>query len=254
MTNKIFYLLIIQTLALSCAYHTASSSPDFSNDIAISASTPIQDPTPGYDSENIGDSNSSIKNDPILTPIGTVNADGSVIKSRSTMSLDLGTTFAQQAQDIGILIVNTAYTTVTIDNSHMIMPSAIKTVLSLGQIRLTELSDNNLAVCGKNGTTKCGHAVIRIYTLQTSNSTGPGMYNISAASSATISAGRIHMAAVGLNPSGATIIQSIRIPSNTHLLTLKDFQNPHYNIQVDFSNAVAGTYSATLIVEYMLML
>ena len=236
MTKKLLYLFIIQT-SLSCTFQIKPQSSTFEN----------------IDS-NSSSSSSSTKQDPVLAPIGAVNPDGSVVKSRSIMSLDLGTTFPQQAQDIGILIVNAAYTTVTIDNTQIIMPSAIKTVLSLGQLRLTELSDNNLAVCGQNGNTPCGHAVIRIYTLKTSNSTGPGMYNISAASSAPIKAGQIHLATVGLNPSGATIIQSIRIPSTTHVLRVTDFPNPIYNIQVDFSNAVAGTYSATLIVEYMLML
>ena len=122
-------------------------------------------------------------------------------------------------------------------------------VNNFGTLQLANLQDNQLKVCGTNGKTKCGTAMIRIYTTGTS---GAGLWNADDQYGAPITAGKSTLAPVGLNASGAAIVQQISIPANKHVLTLQDFASPKYAMEVDFTQAGTGTYSSTLVIEYAL--
>jgi hypothetical protein len=111
--------------------------------------------------------------------------------------------------------------------------------------------DNNLNVCGTNGHTHCGTALIRMYT---TGQPGAGLYNTTDQFGAPITAGPVTtLLPVGLGTSGAAVLQSISIPSHKHVVRLSDFSPaPNYAVQADFTDAGAGTYSTTLVVEYAL--
>ena len=44
----------------------------------------------------------------------------------------------------------------------------------------------------------------------------------------------------------------VNIANNKNTLQLADFPNPKYGVKVDFTDAGAGSYSSTLVVEYLL--
>lgn len=203
----------------------------------------------------------NVLNNP-LPEIGSSNADGSMIKFRSAMSLSFNglitkhsimtrnLEFSRTNSQIPISITNSASTAVTFDSSHFVIPTIGNTLLDLGTITLTELTDNNLAVCGTEKKTKCTTAVIRMYTVGVA---GAGVYNAEDGYGAPLNAGQTSYATVGLNLTGALNVQSVSIDKHKHILKLSDFTNPTYYIQADFSNAGAGNYSTTLIIEYALL-
>jgi hypothetical protein len=137
-----------------------------------------------------------------------------------------------------------------IDASALVAGAMTGSTLSLGKVTVSDLSDNALNICGSNGKTKCTKAIIRLYTtgsiagfVNTSDSTSYG----------------VPVFASGLNPTTALTLgspgvtaQQVSIASNTHVLKLSDFTAPTYDITSDFSNAGAGQYSMTLVVEYAL--
>ena len=193
----------------------------------------------------------------LLPRVGEVSEDGTIVKSRSVMTLYWGPD--QNKQIVGILanttnipisVVNAVSTAVTVDSSKFVMPPIKSEVLGLGKISLSALSDNNLAVCGANGKTQCTTAIIRMYTVGTA---GAGIYNAADGYGAPLSGGQVNpLEVIGLNLVGAGIMQSVTIAANKHVLKLSDFPNPAYVMQADLSNAGAGTYTTTLVVEYAL--
>jgi hypothetical protein len=137
----------------------------------------------------------------------------------------------------------------TLDNNSLIVPAISSQLLSFGSIKITDLLDNDLKVCGSNGKQKCGTALIRVYTTGVG---GAGLYNTLDGYGAPILAGQTQLSPVGLNVSGAAVMQTIAIPNNKNVLRYSDFVNPIYTVNIDFSNAGTGSYSTTLIVEYAL--
>lgn len=213
--------------------------------------------TPGPDpSEPTTETASSSPNLSTMMPaIGVTNPDGSVVKSRSAMNVSLGgilrssTKFTTSGQ-IPVSITNEASTITEFDTSQVVMPTITNSVLNLGSISLNQFSDNNLQVCGNAGTTQCSNAIIRIYTTGTE---GPGFYNTTGGYGAPITAGQSTMTTVGLGNTAAATLQTINISNTTHVLSLSSFNSPKYNLKADFTNAGAGTYTATLVIEYVLM-
>ncbi len=141
----------------------------------------------------------------------------------------------------------------TLDSHEWSVPTIQNAIVDFGFLAIGSLTDNNLHVCGPNGHSPCGTAVIRTYTTGTS---GPGIWNgvdnygapITAALAGTPPIGN-----VGLDVAGAVVLQSVAIPPSKHILTLSDFApTPRYNYKADFTNAGAGTYSTTIVVEYVL--
>ena len=95
--------------------------------------------------------------------------------------------------------------------------------------------------------------MIRTYT---TGRAGPGVWNDEDAYGAPIAASMdptLPGGTVGLDPAGAYVLQSIAIPPSKHTIKLSDFTPaPRYNYKADFTEAGAGTYSTTLVVEYVL--
>ncbi|MEI6791192.1 MAG: hypothetical protein WCK42_08435, partial [Myxococcaceae bacterium] len=156
------------------------------------------------------------------------------------------------SSSIPISVTNAASTSAAFSTTNFVVPSITSTVLSFGSISMTQLSDNNLAVCGSNGRTQCTGAQIRMYTTGVA---GAGVYNASGGYGAPLSAGQnTTLTTVGLNSANAASLQTATIASTIHVLGLSAFSTPSYNVQADFSNAGTGSYSTTLVIEYVLTL
>lgn len=122
--------------------------------------------------------------------------------------------------------------------------------VSFGSLNITALSDNNLKICG-TGNQKCTSAALRVYT---TGQAGAGFWNSVDSYGAPITAyvGTNTPGTVGLNSANATYVETVTIGSTKNVVTLSDFSPaPNINIVGDFSNAGAGTYSATINVEFV---
>lgn len=179
-----------------------------------------------------------------------------VIKARATMavSTELGQRYSAFGTGSGNQPVNVTLapnTKFTLDNSKFVIPTMSNASLSFGSLSITNLLDNNLNTCGAAGNQKCNTALLRIYTTGVA---GAGLWNIAdgygAPMAATLTGTPL---SVGLNPSGAAMMQTFTIPTTKHVLKLTDFSTPpKYNIHFDFSDAGAGSFTTTIVVEYAL--
>ncbi len=154
----------------------------------------------------------------------------------------------------GVTIVNATAVSFELDKTGFVVPAVSNAVLDFGNLAISKLQDNNLKVCGSNGKTKCTKAFLRIYTTGVA---GAGIYNsddqYGAPLSAQLSGSAVQT--VGLDPAGAVVMQTYTIPSNKKVLRLSDFSPvPRYNVKSDFTDAGAGDYSTTIVVEYGLSL
>lgn len=154
---------------------------------------------------------------------------------------------------IPISVINAPNSEMTINTSKFTVPTITNAPLSFGELSISGLMDNNLNVCGKDGKTKCTTAVIRIYTV------GPnaGFYNSDIADSRDITANLSTSKPlnVGVGVGGAAVVQTIPIGASKHVFRLSDFvTTPAYKINSDFTEAGAGTYATTLVIEYGLSL
>jgi hypothetical protein len=151
-----------------------------------------------------------------------------------------------------VTVQNSASTSFALDNASWTTPSITNTVLSFGSLAVGSLMDNDLKNCGDKGKSRCGHAYIRMYTTGTKLA---GFYNVEDQYGAPITAGLAGTDAktLGLDAAGSVIVQSYVIPNNQNVLRHTDFAPaPRYEIKSDFTNAGAGAYSTTLVVEYLL--
>ncbi|MGZ3722725.1 MAG: hypothetical protein ACXVA9_07345 [Bdellovibrionales bacterium] len=155
--------------------------------------------------------------------------------------------------NIPITVINGPDTEMTVSTAKVIVPPITSAPLTFGSLLLTNLTDNNLRGCGTNSHAHCGTAIIRVYT---TGAPGAGFYNITDGYGMPITAtpkGGTAMT-VGLGAANSVVIQSLTIPNNQNVLRLADFSPaPEFEIKSDFSNAGAGTYSATIVVEYGLL-
>jgi hypothetical protein len=208
-----------------------------------------------------GGSNGANGLDPLPSGGEPVN-DGVVVKSRATFQINFGgssqtssdqllpnnhTSALSASVNQPIAVTNAAASSMTLNNGAFVIPIITNQLLDFGYLELGTLMDNNLKVCGTNGNQKCTKGLIRIYTTGTSSA---GLYNSADDYGAPITAGQTTLTTVGLNSVNSAVVQTITIPNNKNVLRQTDFPNPKYNVQVDFSNAGAGTYSTTLVVEY----
>jgi hypothetical protein len=128
-------------------------------------------------------------------------------------------------------------------------PTFTGDTLNLGSVVLSGLNDNNLKVCNPGGNTKCTQAIIRVYT---TGSTA-GFVHTTDLYGAPVYTGTLNPStAVGLNAGGSVQTQLFAIGSTVHKVVLADFPSPTYAVTSDFSNAGAGPYSMTYVVEYAL--
>jgi hypothetical protein len=142
-----------------------------------------------------------------------------------------------------------ALSILTLDKSEFLTPTISNAVIDFGYLKLSTLLDTSLSVCGSNGKKKCNKAFIRTYTIGTPKA---GIYNSKDDFGAPLTAGQTSLSSVGLNSTGSLTLQSITIPSNKSIITNADFPNSKYRYKADFTEAGAGTYSTTIVVEYVL--
>ncbi|MEK6706523.1 MAG: hypothetical protein AABZ06_12130 [Bdellovibrionota bacterium] len=174
------------------------------------------------------------------------NKKSAVIKSRVTM--DLGAMGAVDGSK-SVTVVNAASTTAAFDDSLFIIPEISNGLMDFGYLQFTALTDNDLKQCGPNNNQQCGTAFFRIYT---TGQGGSGFWNAADGYGAPITGGQQgNLLSVGLGSDNAAVVQTLSIPNNKHVVNLSDFSPaPKYNIKGDFTEAGAGSYSATIVVEY----
>ncbi len=201
-----------------------------------------------------------------------LDTDGAIIKSKITITVGSDTTNSPNAA-LAPLAATTVTTGVTITNSAS---SYISTDLSgfkgnpltitknaitnLGTISIIDLFDNNLKICGSDGDQKCTKAFIRSYTTGTPI---PGIYNSDINYGAPLYGGLPNsspgvatgLPLIGLNTANAAVFQIITIPTTQYVLGMTDFGGSSaipliYNFVADFTQAGAGVYKTTLVIEY----
>lgn len=131
-------------------------------------------------------------------------------------------------------------------------------VLSFGNFAITGLDDNTLKKCSVSGvdsgagTNKCTQARIRVYTATGNLGSSTGVF-CNAADTYCVPLD-VNSIVVGVGSANAAYVQTLTIASNKNRLRVADFTSAQANfpVSMDMSNAGSGTYSATLIVEYVL--
>jgi len=200
--------------------------------------------------ENLSDS---------LKPVGVTDEAGVVVRSRALLNVELGSSPVNPkwaalaiSTPTSITVVNAAAVSMAVDASQFVAPVISNTLLDFGLLKISDLFDNQLKVCGTSGKEKCGTALIRVYT---TGQAGAGIFNALDNFGAPITAGipGSSLLPVGLDIAGAAEVHRFLIPGNKHVLRLSDLSPaPDYQILADFTNAGAGTYSTTIVLEYAL--
>lgn len=140
-------------------------------------------------------------------------------------------------------------TTFTPNVSSFVVPVMSNSMLDFGSVSITALFTNSLKLCG-TGNQKCGKALIRTYT----TGGGPGFWNADGYGM-VMTAGLTPTNTVGFTSDNATTLQTYTIPSGRNTLRLSDFSpTPVYLYQGDFTDAGAGTYTTTVVIELALSL
>ncbi len=202
---------------------------------------------------------------PELPKINIPNEDGSVIRGRAVYTIT-NEELSAMHKFMNQLLMPSAYaatgtstvsynnagvTSFTINVSNFTPGSVSNDILSLGNFSISALSDNTLKVCGVNSNQKCNKAIIRVYT----TGSVAGFVNTDDNYGLPVYTGTLNpTTALGLNAAGAVQVQTYTIPSNSNIVKLSNFSNPTYNVTADFSNAGAGLYQMTYVVEYALSL
>lgn len=163
-----------------------------------------------------------------------------------------GARFATQSKSKIIIITNPKATTMSLDDSLFTVPVVDSDSEDFGYLAIGDLRDNDLNVCGASGNQKCGKAVIRLYTI---GMPGAGLWNQLDGYGIPLTAGLTGPVVVGLGQANAVQMQMITIGPTKRVVRLADFPTPpKYNIKADFSDAGAGDFQTTLVVEYGLAL
>ena len=186
-------------------------------------------------------------------PVTTIPDSKLTYRARANirMASEGAAMFSRNAKkaDVSITIVNPAMVSLSVDDSNLSVPEIDSDTESFGWLQIDDLRDNDLSACGTSGHDKCDTAVIRMYTI---GAAGPGFYNAAEGYGVPLLATLTTPLTLGLNAANAVTIQSIAIPSSKRLVKLSDFAlPPKYNLDGDFSNAGAGSFSANLVVEYV---
>lgn len=191
------------------------------------------------------------------TPIpqypGAPSPEDVVIRARAVIRVHAGDRPTALQSSVPISIVNAANTSMALDTTGFVTPAVHDALLDFGFIGISSLMDNDLYVCGDSRKQKCKTALIRAYTIHPS---GPGLYNAEKDYGVPVIMGLLNsLTEVGWLSSSATVLQSVSIPQNKRVLRLNDFSPiPQYQVQSDFSNAGAGAFETTLLLEYGLSL
>ncbi len=149
-------------------------------------------------------------------------------------------------------------TSFSIDLSSFIAaPSITNAPVSFGDLKIkNDFFDNNLKICGADRESRCNKAVFRAYTLQDAGvaSPGDGLWNAVAGYGAPISmkdSGGVKQL-IKLGQGNAQNLYVLPITKN--VINYGDVNagagSPPFSIEVDFTQAGAGSYTGTLVLEY----
>ncbi len=188
-------------------------------------------------------------------PLDGVRPDEYVVRAHAEFQVTANTageaiarSAISQTQPVSVTLA--ASTTMTLDNSSFVAPTITNGVMDFGNLKISALADNNLKVCGAGGNQKCGTALFRIFTQGVA---GAGIFNAADNFGAPLSATLTTPLTVGLLVANAAVMQTTTIAANKNVVRLSDFTpTPTYNIKADFTNAGAGSYTTTIVVEYAL--
>lgn len=198
-----------------------------------------------------------------LSPIGPDGTDDAVVRARiiynvtadeqsfisKVLQLVLPYSWAATASTT-ITYTNAPNVTFTVNNANFIAGTMTGDTLSLGNLSLTALDDNHLKVCNPGGNTKCTNAAIRMYT----TGSVAGFVHQSDNYGLPVYAGTLNPStALGLNAVGSVQVQTLTIAGNKKRVKLSDFPTPTYAVTSDFTNAGSGSYSMSLVLEYVLL-
>jgi hypothetical protein len=207
-----------------------------------------------------------------LPPGGEIGSDGAIVRARAIIDVDhtngITTTMkvkrfledllipkavaylgSPPAATITVSYTNAEAVSFTLNTSSFgTSPSMSGSTLTLGSLSVSGLSDNKLRVC--TSPTKCQKAVVRVYTTGSMQ----GFINSTDGDHAVpvYFSGLNPSTAVGLTSANAVETTSYNIPGNKNVLSATDLGSPSYTVTSDMSNAGAGSYSMTLVVEYAL--
>lgn len=134
-----------------------------------------------------------------------------------------------------------------VDTSGFLEPSDPEEVESYGVLDISDLRDNDLSACGANQDERCTVAGIRVYTTGTP---GAGLWNAEEGYGIPILTDGNE---IGLAGGGEQVVASFSI-DRRRVVRLADFnrgQGVSIPIDVDFTDAGAGTFATTLVVEYI---
>lgn len=195
----------------------------------------------------------SENSDPSAKSTTSFNESDIVVHSQAMMDISVSggqASIASITNSNPVSVVNAASSTMAVDSSKFKAPTITSSLLNFGTLSITALSDNDLNVCGAAKNTKCGNALLRMYTTGVA---GAGLYNAIGAYGAPMTSTLTTPLTVGLNVAGAAVMQTLVIPAGKNVVALADFATkPLYTINFNFSNAGAGNYSTTVVLEYAL--
>jgi hypothetical protein len=177
-----------------------------------------------------------------------------VVKARALIPLTAveGSLSIRALKQLPIKIINLANVRFDISTADFKVPEISNSLLEFGKLSLADLFDNDLRVCGADKKSKCSKAYIQIYTTGTD---GPGFYNEEGGYGMPISTNQVKGTPlwVGLEVPNAAVVQTIDLDPKKRVLRLVDFPTPQYELRSDFSEAGAGVYNTTLVIEYGLL-
>lgn len=183
---------------------------------------------------------------------GGISLESIVVRSqaRFTVTANHGVNERGETEEQPVTVINAPASSMALDNSDFAPPAVSNTLLDFGTLRISALQDNDLKVCGPNGNKKCSRALLRVYTTGTG---GAGLFNAEDGYGMPITATLSAPLTIGLDAANAAVMQTIAIPNNKRVLRLSDFTPaPAYRIHSDFTEAGAGSFSTTIVVEYAL--
>ncbi|MEN9722352.1 MAG: hypothetical protein RJB38_338 [Pseudomonadota bacterium] len=167
-----------------------------------------------------------------------------------------------QSGSTGVSATLSASTVYALDLTKFVAAPAISNaVVSFGSLGVgSSFFDNNIKVCGASQNGTCANASIRAYTTQNPSVSNPGDglwnatdgYGVPIRMTATSGSKKT----IRLGQSNFEVLQTISFPGSQRVLTFSDWTlggiSPSYAIEADFTNAGAGVYTATLVLEYAL--
>lgn len=176
-----------------------------------------------------------------------------VVKSRAsfevTTTTGAATSLRAVSQTQPVTVTNAASANMTLNSTAFVPPTITNAVMNFGNLTISALEDNDLKVCGTSGNQKCGTALLRVYT----TGAGEGLFNAADSYGVPLTASLTTPLTIGLTAANAAVMQTFSIPPGKRVMHLSDFAvTPIYNVKADFTEAGAGSFTTTIVVEYAL--